>query len=204
VIKDEIGKRFGRWLVLRRGDGPGKWKTYWLCRCDCGEEKSVPATHLRSGASTSCGCVGHARKHGQSGGTKGTVRSAEYETWHLMIQRCSNPKASGYENYGGRGIAVCQRWLESFEAFLVDMGPKPTPKHSIEREKNDLGYEPGNCHWATSKEQGRNKRSTKLSETKAADIRLRVSNGERPKDLATEFGVHGSVVSRVARGLSWA
>jgi len=85
-----------------------------------------------------------------------------YESWHQMIQRCTNPKNDSFDRYGGRGIAVCKRWLASFPAFLEDMGARPSFKHSIERCENSGNYEPGNCRWATKKEQQRNMRSNRM------------------------------------------
>jgi hypothetical protein len=82
----------------------------------------------------------------------------EQRCWAKMIQRCVNPRSNSYHNYGGRGIRVCARWLKSFDNFLADMGPKPSPKHSIERRDNDGDYTPSNCCWATRHEQHRNMR----------------------------------------------
>ena len=94
-----------------------------------------------------------------------------------MKVRCDNPNATGYANYGGRGIKVCDRWRTSFAAFLADMGPKPSPKHSIDRIDNDRGYERGNCRWATPKEQRRNSRTFVMTPERLTDLRLHVANG---------------------------
>jgi hypothetical protein len=82
------------------------------------------------------------------------------QIWRGMIQRCENPQAQAWRHYGGRGISVCKRWRESFEAFKADMGPRPSPAHTVDRANNDSHYEPGNCRWATPVEQARNTRTT--------------------------------------------
>lgn len=89
-------------------------------------------------------------------------RSPEYTAWNFMIGRCYRPRNHRYAWYGGRGIRVCDRWRTSFEAFLADVGPRPTPRHSLDRIDNDGDYEPGNVRWATSFEQSRNRRNVKL------------------------------------------
>ena len=95
------------------------------------------------------------RTHGQAGRSK----SPEYRAWDAMKQRCLNPRSSAYPSYGGRGISVCDKWRESFDAFYADMGPKPEPKalYSLDRIDNDGDYEPGNCRWATHSQQLKNR-----------------------------------------------
>lgn len=167
-----IGQRFGRWSVIAEGDPvvrsyPGRPvhnSRRVVCRCDCGTEKQCDALHLRSGRSSSCGClrrelVSRAKRvHGESGYTL----SIEYTTWKCMVKRCANPSPADYHLYLGRGIDVCARWRESFENFLADMGRRPTPKHSIDRYPDNNGnYEPDNCRWATPAEQRANQRPHK-------------------------------------------
>lgn len=118
--------------------------------------------NLVRGLSTSCGCYvkelntrhGHDRKQKQ--------RTTEYSIWSSMVQRCRNPKHKAYPSYGGRGIAVCARWAESFEAFLADVGARPSKRYTLDRRDNNRGYEPGNVRWATRKEQQRNRRNQRL------------------------------------------
>jgi hypothetical protein len=94
------------------------------------------------------------------GAYSGGRESAEHAVWRTMIARCMNPKRKEYHSYGGRGITVCARWLASYENFIADMGPRPPPTHSLEREDNDAGYGPSNCKWATPFEQASNKRNS--------------------------------------------
>lgn len=152
---DINGKKFGKWLVL--GDAPIRGKnTFVRCLCDCGVEKEVNKASLTHGRSKSCGCEYNVT-HGYT--TKGNIRT-EYNAWDGMKKRCYSPTNRAYKYYGGRGIKVCDRWLNSFENFLADMGNKPTPEHTLERIRVNGNYTPSNCRWATMKEQGNNKRNT--------------------------------------------
>jgi len=95
--------------------------------------------------------------------THGGTYTPEYRSWQMMKSRCRNPNNASYKNYGGRGIKICKRWINSFENFLKDMGPRPSAQHTLDRKNNDGNYTPKNCQWATKKEQVANRRPTSFS-----------------------------------------
>lgn len=165
MIEVKPGERYGCFVVLKECESipyensPGRRRIV-LCKCDCGTEKRVGLRDLRSGATKSCGCFSRRNtlnrnlKHGHS--IRGS-HSSTYKAWAAMMTRCNNPNSLYYENYGGRGIRVCDRW-RAFENFLADMGECPEKK-TLDRLDNDKDYEPGNCRWATRAEQNRNQKS---------------------------------------------
>lgn len=164
AISIEAGMRFGRYTAIAEGPrhrlSSGVSRRTVLCVCDCGVQKTVFFGDLRSGQAASCGCFGRARL-GNATRTHGQSKTQLHWVWESMKRRCFDPKDKRYSTYGARGITVCDRWRESFEAFLEDMGERP-PGRSLDRIDNSKGYEPGNVRWATAKEQARNKGNNKM------------------------------------------
>lgn len=171
VVLDKIliGGKFGKLLV--KSLAPKElWirnESYFICDCDCGKSGLViNGCRIKNGSTQSCGCLklerqllaktthGHTSSKASSGRRH---RSPTYRTWETMKRRCLSPVSANYHLYGGRGITVCPEWIESFDAFLRDMGEQPSPSHSLDRINGDLGYSKDNCRWATWVQQGRNR-----------------------------------------------
>lgn len=189
IFKDMTNLRFGLLVVISRAKdriyGEKKYKVVmWNCICDCGNKKEISGTSLRNTKTKSCGCLRirlAAERKGKRTGMK------EYGIWRTMINRCIDKNHNRYHRYGGRGIKVCDRWI-NFDNFILDMGIRPTEKHSIDRIDNNGNYEPSNCKWSSAKEQGENR----------CNNRVITFNGETKilQRWADEIGINQSMLSR--------
>jgi hypothetical protein len=193
VFQNLINRKFGRLTVVSLNrttgrTGPPPRGTFWNCRCDCGNATVVLASALKRKETRSCGCLRNEmrpilrRTHGQS------RKTAAYRAWLNMKRRCLRPQCDKFKFYGGRGIKIHQPWIESFEAFFADVGPRPGPGYSLDRyPDNDGDYRPGNIRWATKAEQSGNRRDR-------TDFPIRNRHGR----FRRAIGPLGIVLDRIA------
>lgn len=163
---DLMGRRFNRLLIIGCAKTIDR-RAHWECLCDCGKIVIKKAQGLLNGSVGSCGCYKrdlHRKTYTKHGHALAGKTTPEYVAWNNIINRCYNPKNNRYHRYGGRGIKVCDEWYNSFEAFLMDMGLRPSRKHSVDRIENDGDYTKNNCVWATIKTQCRNKSTNRWIE----------------------------------------
>ena len=158
-MSDLIGMRFGRLVVTERMPSTPRGHSMWRCSCDCGGTKDILGTSLRKGATKSCGCL-NAEILRNRFLTHGKTDTRTWRIWRGMFTRCNNENAVSFKHYGGRGIRVCDAWHE-FAGFLADMGECPDGC-SIDRIDPNGNYEPGNCRWATNKQQQNNRRDNRF------------------------------------------
>lgn len=159
VFINLTGKRFGSLTVLKYCKGSQGCRSRWLCRCKCGNMTKVDAPNLKNGHTKSCGCL-RGEVCRRAAITHGLSKTEEYGIWHGMKNRCYNENdQKHWKNYGGRGIKICDRWRNSFEHFIADMGHRPSVKHTLERLDNNGDYSPSNCRWEIPSTNLNNKRT---------------------------------------------
>ena len=202
-FRDLTGVRVGRLVVVRylravptghRGINRHRWE----CACDCGQICERSSDGIMNGSARSCGCLKSEMLSERQKGkpvifSHGLSYTNEYRILEKIIRRCTNASDPGYPLYGGRGIVVCERWRQSVENFVADMGLRPSKNHSVDRINNDGNYEPGNCRWATRSEQQRNTRS---------NVRVTINGVTKcVAEWADEFGACRQVAYvRIKRG----
>lgn len=183
---DLTGQRFGRLVTLTH-----VFKVGWRCACDCGGVTNVTGTSLRRGTTRSCGCLNselaatRKRTHGMTG-------SPEYRSWFSAKMRCTNPSNNRWADYGGRGVRMCDEWLNDFPAFVAHIGPRPSLQHTLDRIDVNGHYEPGNVRWATRKQQANNCRS---------NVRLTFRGETKPlQEWADLLGMRATMIAlRISR-----
>lgn len=162
--RDLAGLRAGYLTAICYVGSDGR-NSLWKVLCDCGKEIIMPASEFvkkrKKGIAASCGCMTR-KTISERRKTHGMSKHPAFAVWHSMKERCECPTYPAYKNYGARGIKVCKRWSDSFEAFWLDMGLLYAPGLSLDRIDNNGNYEPENCRWSTAKEQGNNTRKTRF------------------------------------------
>lgn len=162
-FKDLSGQVFGRLRAISRGaQVPGQETVWWNCVCECGTFTLVRSQCLLRSVTKSCGCLRTNPEHSRK--THGKTGTVEYRAWRHMMNRCYNKKMQNYVRYGAKGVTVCPEWRGSFETFYAELGDRPSARHSLDRIDGTRGYESGNCRWATTEEQQRNRNVSRFVE----------------------------------------
>jgi len=192
---DLIGKKFGRLTVLRRDEKKNMGKVFLLCRCDCGNECSVRADHLKSGETQSCGCL-HAEIIKRVKTVHGMAGKRLQVIWNNMKARCYNPKSQHYNRYGGRGISICPEWVNDCSKFITwALNNGYSDDLTIDRINNDGNYEPQNCRWVTQQEQAQNT---------SQNVRVRcIETGKQYRSIseaAADNGIHPNSITNALYG----
>lgn len=185
-MKDISNQQFGI-LTAIESTGEKKWGVYlWRCRCECGNTHVAAVNSLKQGLVKSCGCL-HRKSAEAKNNFHGERKTPTYQSWNSMIQRCKNKNNPGYKNYGAQGIMVCERWLD-YKNFKADMGERPAGK-TLDRINPFGNYEPLNCQWATTLQQGRNKKKTITTFEQAETVRKLHKQGFSPNQIKTMTGI---------------
>lgn len=197
ALKDLTGQTFERLTVLKRAENTNAGRARWHCKCDCGNETISRGGDLRSGGSTSCGCLTKervAQANTRTKTTHGMWKTPEYTIWGGIKNRCNNPKDKDYDKYGGRGISMSSEWENSFSTFMRDMGTRTSKTHTVERIDNNGDYCKSNCKWATRKEQANNRRNSQYVEYQGKTFTI--------SQFSRRLGVKDYIV-RYRIGLGW-
>lgn len=193
-LKDLTGQEFGRLTVIKRGTNDKESRAMWLCKCECGNEKIIRGKDLRKGNTRSCGCLGLERRIA-SRRSHGFTETRLYSIWCDIKKRCYNPNSSSFVNYGGRGIEMCNEWLNNFSAFRTwSLEHGYEENLTIDRIDNDRNYSPNNCRWVTRKIQNKNTRRNIYVVIEGEELTL--------SELAEKHNVnYGAVKARYHRGI---
>ena len=206
TAKDLNGNKYNRLTVVSCAGNDKNSCRLWNCICDCGKKIVVRSGSLLSGHTKSCGCY-NIEKIKQRTTIHGYHGQKEYVTYKCMVNRCYDKKNASYLGYRGKGITVCDRWLNSYENFLLDMGKMPSANHSLDRIYNEGNYEPSNCKWSTKIEQARNRSNNKLNDIQVTLIKIIINNIVPEKGCWTKLAklanVSLSTIYDIRKGKTW-
>jgi len=203
-MKIEVGDRHHRLQVICEASKDKHRHRRYVCKCSCGNIKVIIGQNLTNGRTKSCGCLQKEIVSSicKNRITHGMSNTTEYEIWASMKQRCLNNNDAAYKNYGGRGITICQEWIDSFETFYLDMGDRPKGR-SIDRKNNNGPYCKENCRWGTRSEQTRNSRRSTVTPLKVKLIRYFNKRGCNTRELASLCSISYTHTRRIITKEQW-